>query len=151
MAGLLWFRSAMGRRYELSEEQWTRIRPLLPAERGRKARPARSNRVMVNAMLWVLRSGAPWRDLPVCYPPWNSVYTRFSRWTKQGVWKVVLDELAKEAHTEGYFIDATIVRAHQDAHGAAEKGAKRSVTHAEEPRQRFMLLWRPQDGRFDSA
>ena len=141
----------MGRRYELSEEQWARIRPLLPPERGRKARPARSNRTMVNAMLWILRSGAPWRDLPACYPPWQSVYTRFSRWTKQGLWEQVLNELCKDARTDGYFIDATIVRAHQDAHGAQKGGLKPSGTRAEVPPRRYTLWWRPLGGQCDSA
>jgi transposase len=75
----------MQRRFELTDEQWAVIAPLLPPERSRKARPARNNRRMVNALLWVLRTGAPWRDLPGHYPPWKSVHTRFSRWSKQGI------------------------------------------------------------------
>jgi transposase len=123
--------SKMARRFELSDEAWARIAPELPAERGRKARPARSNRVMVNAMLWILRTGAPWRDMPACYPPWSSVHTRFSRWSAQGVWQRVLKHLTEDADTEGVMIDGTIVRAHQDAHGARKGGRHRSGVRAE--------------------
>src|SRR5438874_2525579 len=108
----------MQRRFELTDEQWATIGPLLPPERGRKARPATSNRRMVNAVLWILRTGAPWRDLPPHYPPWKSVHTRFTRWSKQGIWQGALRELTKGADQEGFLIDGTIVRAHQDAHGA---------------------------------
>lgn len=81
---------------------------------------------MVNGMVWVLRTGAPWRDLPSYYGPWNSVYTRFSRWTRQGVWRRVLDELAKGADSVAFMVDATIVRVHQDARGAQKGGPARS-------------------------
>ena len=122
---------AMQRRYEVTDEQWAEIGPLLPPERGRRARPARNNRVMVNAMLWILRTGAPWRDLPRYYPPWKSVHTRLSRWAKQGVWQNALAQLTTGADAEGFAIDGTIVRAHQDAHGARKKGASRSGARAE--------------------
>lgn len=117
----------MRRRLELSDETWATIAPHLPPERGRKARPATDNRRMVNAVLWVLRTGAPWRDLPEHYPPWKSVYTRFSRWSAQGIWTCVLRELTAHADGEGYHIDGTIVRAHQDAHGAPKGGPRRSA------------------------
>ena len=123
---------AMQRRYEVTDEQWAKIGPLLPPERGRKARPARNNRVMVNAMLWILRTGAPWRDLPSYYPPWKSVHCRFSRWAKQGIWQGALGHLTTAADKEGFLIDGTIVRAHQDAHGARKGGRSRSGVHAED-------------------
>ena len=72
-------------------------------------------------MLWMLRTGAPWRDLPSAYGPWESVYTRFSRWSKAGVLERLFEALARELDGEGYLVDATIVRAHQDASGAARK------------------------------
>jgi transposase len=118
------------RRFELTDEQWAPIAPLLPSERGRKARPAIDNRRMVNAILWILRTGAPWRDMPEHYPPWQSVYARFSRWSAQGIWTRVLRELTTDADTEGYHIDGTIVRAHQDAHGARKGGRQRSGVRA---------------------
>jgi transposase len=81
---------------------------------------------MVEGMLWILRTGAPWRDLPSAYGPWESVYTRFSRWSAAGVLARLFEALARERDSEGYLIDATIVRAHQDASGAAKKGGPRN-------------------------
>lgn len=96
---------------------------------------------MLEGMLWILRTGAPWRDLPSAYGPWESVYTRFSRWSASGVLARLFEALARERDDEGFLIDATIVRAHQDASGAAKKGgpgnrtlARRSVH--EGPRRR---------------
>ena len=81
---------------------------------------------MLEAMIWILRTGAPWRDLPTEYGSWKTVYTRFSRWSEKGVLKVVFDRLAEERDGEGYMIDGTIMRAHQDASGAQKKaGDKR--------------------------
>ena len=104
-------------RHELTEEQWRRIKDVLPPEQGRAGRRPRPNREMVNAILWVLRSGAPWRDLPERDPKWKSVHTRFLRWSKRGVWKRVLDVLAADLDDELAMIDASIVRVHQDAAG----------------------------------
>jgi transposase len=139
------------RRYELTDEQWERIRGLLPPERGRKARPAKDNRQMVNAMVWVLRTGAPWRDIPPYYGPWKSVHTRFSRWVAQGVWRKVLAEFRKDADGIAYFVDATIVRAHQDAQGARKKGGpeQSGAPVAERPR-RFTLWSTHMDDLFSS-
>jgi transposase len=120
----------MQRRFELSDEQWSVIAPFLPAERGRKARPSISNRRMVNAMFWILRTGAPWRDLPNYYPSWKSVHTRFSRWSAQGIWVLILRELTAKAGCEGFQIDGTTLRAHQDAHGALKGGSSKSAAHA---------------------
>ena len=93
---------------------------------------------MVNAMLWVLKTGAPWRDLPEHYGPWLSVYTRFSRWSKAGLWAAVLGELTKKQDGAKCLIDATIVRAHQDASGARKKtAAKRSGDREADRAQRF--------------
>jgi transposase len=124
------------RRYELTDEQWDRIRGLLPAGRGRKARPAKNNRVMVNGMIWVRRTGAPWRDLPLHYGPWNTVYTRFSRWGRQGVWRRALNELAKDADPAAYMVDATIVRVHQDGQHARKGATGRSGTPVEDRQPR---------------
>jgi len=87
---------------------------------------------MLEGMLWILRTGAPWRDLPSAYGPWESVYTRFSRWSASGVLARLFEALARERDDEGYHVDATIVRAHQDATGAAKKGGRRkSAVRAE--------------------
>ncbi len=113
----------MSRLLRLRDEQWRRIEPLLPSQHRTGGRPAKPHRPIVEAMIWVLRTGAPWRELPPAYGPWQSVYTRFSRWSKTGVLANLLAGLANERDDEGYLIDATIVRAHQDASGAAKRGA----------------------------
>jgi transposase len=82
---------------------------------------------MLEAMLWILRTGAPWRDLPPEYGSWQTVYTRFSRWSQKDVLKRVFDKLAEEHDAEGYMIDGTIMRAHQDAAGAAKKAANKRL------------------------
>ncbi len=110
------------RRMELTDDQWAMIRDLVPAETGRRGRPAKDNRTMVNAVLWVLRTGAPWRDLPEHYGPWNSVYTRFRRWTKQGIWSKIFNSFIKIYDNKINMIDSSAIKAHQHAAGA--KGGK---------------------------
>jgi transposase len=111
----------MKHRYELTDNEWERIEPLLPPERKTgRGRPARENRIMVNAMVWILRSGAPWRDLPERYGPWKSVYTRFSRWSRQGIWQNVVNRFNVDPDWENISIDGSYVRAHQ--HSAGGKG-----------------------------
>ncbi len=82
------------------------------------------NRIMLNAMLWVARSGAPWRDLPDFFPQWKSVYTRFRRWQKAGIWDEVLKCVSLDSDEESVMVDATIIRVHQ--HGSGAKGGKAS-------------------------
>ncbi|QCT04349.1 transposase [Paenibacillus algicola] len=101
------------------------MKGLLPAERkAQGGRPAKDNRTMINAMLWIARSGAPWRDVPKYYGPWKSVYTRFRRWEKAGVFHQVLECLASEPDLESLMMDASIV--HVDQHGAGAKGDQTS-------------------------
>ncbi|OBA07244.1 transposase, partial [Paenibacillus polymyxa] len=91
-------------------------------------RIAKDNRTMLNAMLWVARSGAPWRDLPEHYGSWKTVYTRFRRWQIAGIWDGILKHVSTTPDFENIMIDATIVRVHQ--HGAGAKGGnnfRRSV------------------------
>ena len=118
-------RSSMSpRRHALTEGQWQRIKSVLPPDHGRAGRQPQANRAMVNAILWVLRSGAPWRDLPEHDPKWKSVHTRFLRWSKRGVWKHVLDALAVDVDDELAIVDASIVRVHQDAAGGKKTGSE---------------------------
>ncbi len=118
----------MGRRHELSDAQWERLRPLLPPQRPATGRPAKDHRTVVNAILWRLRTGVPWRDLPERYGPWQTVYSRFRRWQQAGVWERVLAALQADGDVAGaldwtlHFVDGTTVRAHQSAAGA-KKGA----------------------------
>ena len=128
-------------RHELTEEQWERIKDLLPPDHGQAGRQPRPNQVIVNAILWVLRSGAPWRDLPPHYPNWKSVHTRFLRWSKRGVWKRVVDALAVDRDDELAMIDASIVRVHQDAAGGKKTAASASGDHEEDRQPRYMLSW----------
>lgn len=109
----------------LRDDQWERISHLLPGKPTDPGRTARNNRLFVEAVLWLLRAGAPWRDLPAHFGPWNSVYQRFKRWSVRGVWHRVFRELAKDADFEELYLDGTIVRAHQHASGAQKKTAPR--------------------------
>ncbi|THF75374.1 IS5 family transposase [Cohnella fermenti] len=113
----------MRRRYEIRDDQWESLKDLLPPERKPQGgRPAIDNRHMLNGMLWVIRSGAAWRDLPDYYGPWSSIYTRFRRWEKAGIFDRMLETLAAEPDSESTMMDASIVRVHQ--HGAGAKGGK---------------------------
>jgi len=112
----------MSRRYELSEAQWERIRDLLPGKAGDPGRRGADNRLFVNGVLWVLRSGAHWHDLPERYGKWKSVHTRFSRWAKSGIWERVFEALIKDRKNEYLMLDTTLVRAHQQA--ATGKGGR---------------------------
>jgi transposase len=117
------------RRHELTDEQWDRLEPLLPPQRPATGRPAKDHRLVLNGILWILRTGAPWRDLPERYGPWQTVYSRFRRWQQAGIWERMLRELQVEAahddHLDGSLtmIDSSSIRAHQHAAGARKKGA----------------------------
>src|ERR1043165_3913874 len=101
-------------RHELTDEQWQRLAALLPQERGRRARPAKlGNRLFINAVLYIAKTGAPWRDLPQRFGPWKTVHNKFSRWNSAKVFDAVLQVLAADADDESSIIDASYVRAHQ--------------------------------------
>lgn len=115
----------------LRDDQWRRIEHWLPGKQSDPGRSAADNRLFVEAVLWIARVGAPWRDLPPEFGPWNSVYKRFSRWEARGVWHRVFEELAQDADFEELYLDSTVVRAHQHAAGAAKKtDRKRSGARA---------------------
>ena len=111
------------RRYELTDEQWVQVERLLPGRKGRRGRPARDNRRFLNGVLWIARSGAPWRDLPPRYGKWSSVHRRFTRWASRGVWKDIFAALSVGSDLEILMMDSTVVRAHQHAAGA-KKGSR---------------------------
>jgi transposase len=114
-------------RFWLRDDQFQRIEALLPGKLRDPGRTAANNRLFVEAVLWIARTGSPWRDLPAEFGLWNSAYQRFARWSRQGVWHRLFAQLAGDADFEEVFIDSTIVRAHQHAAGAAKKtGIKRS-------------------------
>ncbi len=105
-------------RRELTDRQWQRIEKLVAGKKGDKGRGGKDNRLFVDAVLWILRTGAPWRYLPDEFGKWNSVYTRFLRWARKGRWESLFKALADDPDFEHVMIDATIVRAHQHAAGA---------------------------------
>ena len=117
-------------RGDLNDKQWERLEPLLPA-RKRTGRPPKDHRQIINGILWVLRTGAPWRDLPERYGPWQTVYSRFYRWQQQGVWDTLFAAVQAESDAAGkldwtvHYVDGTIIRAHQHAAGA-KKGTQTS-------------------------
>src|SRR3712207_5116078 len=118
-------------RVDVTNEQWARGQPLLPPQQPTTGRPADDHRRLINGMRWIKRTGAPWRDLPERYGPWQTVASRFYRWQRAGVWQRVLAQLQQQAAAAGtidwelHYVDATVVRAHQHAAGA-KKGAIRT-------------------------
>ena len=112
------------RRYALRDDQWERIRDLLPGREGYVGVTARDNRLFVEAVLYRYRAGIPWRDLPERFGDPIKIHTRFSRWSTSGVWQRVFEILAADADNEYAMIDSTTVRAHQHSAGAQKKTAR---------------------------
>ena len=106
------------RRHDLTDEEWERLAPLLPGGSGKVGRPARDNRSFINAVKWIFRTGAPWRDLPPSYGDWKNVQRRFCRWRDRGVWEHLLNALADEPDMEWLMADASHVKVHPHAAGA---------------------------------
>ena len=109
------------KRYEISDKQWEKIKEVLPGQTTTVGVTAKDNRQFVNGVMWILRSGARWRDLPERYGDWKNTHRRFSRWATSSVWEKVFDLLIKDAKNEYLMIDSTIVRAHQHAAGSKKK------------------------------
>ena len=105
-------------RLVLSDEQWGRISGLIIGRPDQRGSTGRDNRMFVEGVLWIVRTGSPWRDLPEAFGEWNSVFRRFSRWSRKGVWQRVFETLCDDPDFEYLIIDSTIVRAHQHASGA---------------------------------
>lgn len=105
-------------RLVLSEEQWARISGLIIGRPDQRGSTGRNNRMFVEGVLWIVRTGSPWRDLPEVFGEWNSVFRRFSRWSGKGVWQRIFLALSDDPDFEYLIIDSTIVRAHQHASGA---------------------------------
>jgi len=107
------------RRYELTDEEWERLKKYFPGrEAGTIGRPRNDDRQMLNGVLWIARSGASWRDLPERYGAWSTVYSRFARWEEEGLFATILEELGEEADLQDMSLDSTCVKAHQASAGA---------------------------------
>lgn len=115
------------RRHELSDSQWQLIEPILPERKSPMGRPSRDQRELLNGMLWIVRTGAPWRDLPERYGSWKTVYHHFAQWRKQGIFDKILEALQIRLDAEGridwdlWCIDGSSVRASRAAAGASKK------------------------------
>ena len=104
----------------LNDAQWECISPLLPGKEGDPGRSGENNRLFVEAVLWIARAGAPWRDLPALYGKWSSVWKRFRRWALKGVFEGMFEELSQDPDFEYGLVDGTIVKVHR--HGTGAKG-----------------------------
>jgi transposase len=122
-------------RGDLTNEQWARLEPLLP--KGRKpGRPPRwTKRQLIDGIRWRTRTGAPWRDVPARYGPWQTVYGLFRRWQRDGTWQRILTGLQAQADARGLItwqvsVDSTVTRAHQHAAGARKRGTANAKNRA---------------------
>jgi transposase len=110
------------RRHEIKDEDWDRIKDMLPGQPGDPGVTAKDNRLFINAVLWIAKTGAPWRDLPERFGHWNSTWRRFNRWGAKGVGKRIFETL-QAPDLEWMIMDSTVIRAHQHAAGAEKKGS----------------------------
>lgn len=108
----------------MDDATWDLIAPFLPPENGRRGRPAIDNRLVLEGIFWVARTGSPWRDMPERFGHWNTVWRRFARWRDAGLFEVILEALATSGagDTTLQMIDSTIVRAHQHSAGGSKGG-----------------------------
>jgi transposase len=121
----------VNRRFELTDEEWARLAPLLPALTRQRGGRWPDHRQVLNGILFRARSGVPWRDLPERYGPWQTCYKRFARWEADGTWARIEAALRTQADAAGELdwdaqIDSSVVRAHQHAAGARKRGSARS-------------------------
>jgi putative transposase len=107
----------------LRDAQWDRLSAHIIGDARSRGSSGRDNRMFVEAVLWLVRTGAPWRDLPEAFGHWNSIFRRFSRWSAKGIWQRIFAAMADDPDFEYLILDSTIVRAHQHAAGA-KKGLR---------------------------
>ncbi len=105
-------------RHDISDDAWSLIAPHLPGKAGDWGGIAKDNRQFINAVIWIFRTGAPWRDLPSEYGNWNSAHKRFCRWRDNGTWEKLLQTVIDEPDFEWLMIDASYAKAHRHAAGA---------------------------------
>lgn len=117
--------TAAHRRHDMTDRVWERLEPHLMGCFGKRGRPARNNRMFLDAVFWMLRTGAPWRDLPPDYGDWNNTHHRFCRWRDRGVWKELLDIVIDDPDYEWLMVDATYVKVHP--HGTGAQGGNQGI------------------------
>lgn len=105
------------RRHDISDRIWTLLQPHLPGRKGSSGRNARDNRQFINAVIWILRTGAPWRDLPPYYGDWKNTHRRFCRWRDKGVWEKLFNMFVQDPDFEWLMIDASYIKVHPDGTG----------------------------------
>lgn len=125
----------MSKRHALTDEQWVVVDPLVPRSTARTGRPPRDRRLMLDGIFWILATGAPWRDLPERFGPWQTVYDHFAKWRKSGVFARILESLQVKLDRDGYIdwelwcIDGSNVRAARAAAGADKKVSDATATN----------------------
>jgi transposase len=128
------------RRHDISDEVWQKIFIYLPGSNGFRGRPAQDNRLFINAVFWILRTGAPWRDLPPDYGDWKNTHRRFSRWRDNGTWEKLLEILIDDPDYEWLMIDASHCKVHPHAAGA--KGGNQDMSRSKGgSTQRYIWPW----------
>ena len=118
------------RRHDISGQVWEILEPLLPGGKGKTGRPAYDNRLFLNAVFWILRTGAPWRDLPPDYGDWKNTHRRFCRWRDRGVWAKLLDAMIDDPDFEWLMIDASYIKTHP--HSAGARGGNQAIARTKE-------------------
>nr|WP_265286025.1 IS5 family transposase [Verminephrobacter eiseniae] len=111
----------------LRDEQWEKLSPLLPGKPSDPGATAQDNRLFLEAVLWIMRTGSPWRDLPAELGNWHTTYTRFKRWGESGVWQRVCEIVSGDRDLKMLMIDSTVVRAHRHAAGAPKKEGPQAI------------------------
>ncbi|EIC27990.1 transposase [Methylomicrobium album BG8] len=116
------------RRHDISDRVWQLLEPRLPGREGAWGGKARDNRLFINAVFWILRTGAPWRDLPPDYGDWKNTHRRFCRWRDKGIWESLLEQRVTEPDYEWLMIDASHIKVHPHAAGAKGGNQDMAIT-----------------------
>ena len=141
----------MSKRHALTDEQWQLIEPLVPKSTARTGRPPKDPRVMLDGIFWILGTGAPWRDLPERFGPWQTVYDHFRNWRKAGVFAAIVEALQIKLDKDGlidwdlWCVDGAIVRASRAAAGADKKASAGTAT------SRPTTLWAAAEAGLDRS
>ena len=132
--------SNLQHRHDISDRLWQELEPHLSGGEGKVGRRADNNRLFINAVMWILRTGAPWRDLPSSYGDWKNTHRRFCRWRDSGMWEKLLEQVVTEPDFEWLMIDASHIKVHQHASGA--KGGNQDMGRTKGgSTQRYIWPW----------